>query len=336
MQGINKQFKAKIANEGVVFEKVPRIPFSSPRLNYMTYGGLPRGRLIEFCGEEGGGKTTTALDVIKNAQITIPDKKAALIDVERTFDPEWADKIGVDVDKLILITPEEQTAEQIFEMTKSLIGTGELSIGVIDSLGAMVSAAAYEKTIEDRTYGGISVPLTLFSKEMIPICSRTQCSLIGINQMRDDMNSTYGGAVTTGGRAWRHNCSVRMQFSKSDYIDETGKVLSRGCENPAGHFVRTALLKSKVCKINRKVGFYLLNYLEGIDYVLDIIDIAVKENYIRAAGAWYSFIDPDSGEIYTYNGKELKINGRMAVKQFLLENKDWLDELTDQVNARIS
>ena len=335
MKDLNKKFKTNLVNEGLVFEKVPRIPFSSPRLNYMMYGGLPKGRIIEFAGEEGGGKTTTALDIVANAQKLIPDKKVAYIDVERTLDAEWATKLGVDVSSLILVSPEEQTAEQIFEITKALIETGEISVCVLDSLAAMVSAQAYSKTIEDKTYGGISMALTLFSKEMIPICARTGCMLIGINQVRDDMNSMYGGTTTTGGRAWRHNCSVRMTFMKSDYIDDKGTSLSRSCENPAGHYVKVALVKSKVCKLDRKIGFYTLKYLEGIDSLSDIIDIAIKENFIVGAGAWYSIIDPETGELCQYEGRDLKFQGKAKLREFLEENNEWLEELKEQIFLKI-
>lgn len=331
IKDLNKKFKSNLVNEGLVYDKVPRIPFSSPRLNYMLYGGLPMGRIIEFAGEEGGGKTTTALDIVANAQKLIPDKKVAYIDIERTLDAEWATKLGVDIDKLILVSPEEQTAEQIFEITKAIVETGEISVCVIDSLGVMVSAQAYSKTIEEKTYGGISTALTLFSKEMIPICARTNCMLIGINQVREDMNSMYGGTVTTGGRAWRHNCSVRMTFMKSDYIDEKGASLSRNCENPAGNYVKVALVKSKVCKLDRKVGFYTLKYLDGIDSISDVIDIAVKEGLIVAAGAWYSIIDPETGELCQYDGKDLKFQGRAKLRDFLSDNTEWLDELKEQI-----
>lgn len=333
---VNKKYKTSIINKGVVYTQVPRIPFSSPRLNYMMYGGLPVGRIIEFAGEEGGGKTTTALDVVKNAQKLFPDKKAVYVDVERTFDPEWATKLGVDVASLVLVTPEEQTAEQIFEITKDIVSTGEVSVCVLDSLGAMVSAQAYSKTIEDRTYGGISMALTLFSKELIPICARTGCMLIGINQVRDDMNSTYGGTTTTGGRAWRHNCSVRMTFIKSDYIDEKGASVSRGVENPAGNFVKVALVKSKVCKLDRKIGFYTLRYLDGIDYVTDIIDLAVKYNLINAAGAWYTLIDAETGEVFQQDGKDLKFQGKAKVREFLIQNPEWFEELSEQLSTHFS
>ena len=336
IKDLNKKFKTNLINEGLVFEKISRVPFSSPRLNYMLYGGLPVGRIIEFAGEEGGGKTTTALDVVANAQRLFPDKKVAYVDVERTLDPEWAQKLGVDVAKLILISPEEQTAEQIFEITKAIVETGEISVCVLDSLAAMVSSQAYSKTIEDRTYGGISMALTLFSKEMIPICARTGCMLIGINQVRDDMNSMYGGTTTTGGRAWRHNCSVRMTFIKSDYIDDKGTSLTRGCENPAGHFVKVALVKSKVCKLDRKIGFYTLKYLDGIDAVSDIIDIAIKEGLIAAGGAWYTLVDGETGEVFQKDGKDLKFQGKAKLRDFLLENNEWLEDIKEQIFFKFS
>lgn len=335
IRDVNKKFKSSVVKTGLKFDEVTRIPFSSPRLNYMTYGGIPVGRIIEFAGEEGGGKTTTALDLVANAQRMFPDRQVLYVDIERTLDADWAQKLGVDVDNLILFSPEEQTAEEIMEATKCIVETGSISLCVLDSLAAMVSAQAYSKTIEDRTYGGISMALTLFSKEMIPICARTGCTMIGINQVREDMNSTYGGTTTTGGRAWRHNCSVRMTFQKSDYIDEKGNSIPRASENPVGHLVKVALVKSKVCNLDRKVGFYTLKYLMGIDYVSDIIDLAIKAGIINAAGAWYSILD-ETGEVAQNEGTALKFQGKAKLHQFLSENTDWSDEINEQVLARFS
>ena len=335
MREVNKKFKSDVCKQGLSFDDVKRIPFSSPRLNYMTYGGMPVGRIIEFAGEEGGGKTTTALDLVAHAQKMFPDKQVLYVDIERTLDAEWAEKLGVDIDSLILFSPDEQTAEEIMEATKTIVETGSISLCVLDSLAAMVSAQAYNKTIEDRTYGGISMALTLFSKEMIPICARTGCTMIGINQVREDMNSTYGGTTTTGGRAWRHNCSVRMTFQKSDYLDDKGNSIPRNSENPVGHLVKVALVKSKVCKLDRKVGFYTLKYLTGIDYISDIIDLAIKAGIVNAAGAWYSILDED-GNVAKNEGNPLKFQGRANLHQFLADNSDWAEEINEQVLARFS
>lgn len=330
MKKINKELKQEICNKGVVYDDIPRIPFSSPRMNYMTYGGMPIGRIVEFSGQESGGKTTTALDICASAQKMFPDKKVVIIDIERTFDPIWAAKLGVNVEDLFLITPNEQTAEQIFEITKEIIESGEVSVCVLDSLGVMVSKQAYSKTIEDKTYGGISQALTLFSKEMIPICARTGCLLIGINQVRDDMNSQYGGTVTTGGRAWRHNCTVRMEFAQSDFFDESGVSVTRSTENPAGHAVRARVVKSKIFPCNRKIGFYSLRYLEGIDYIFDTIDVAIKEGAIIAAGAWYSIVNPDTGEVLN------KFQGKAKLKEFLKENPESFNLINEYLLSKNS
>lgn len=336
MKSVNKEFKSDVCKVGIEYPDVRRIPFSSPKLNYMTYGGLPVGRIVEFAGEEGGGKTSTALDIVAHAQKMFPDKKVLYIDVERTLDAEWAEKLGVDTESLILLSPEEQSAEQIFEACIHLVDTGEVSVAVVDSLAAMVSDLDYSKTMQERTYGGISQALTKFSKKMIPICARTECVLIGINQVREDMNSMYGGTITTGGRAWRHNCSVRMEFRKSDYLDDKGNSLSRSCENPAGHLVKVALTKSKVCKLDRKIATYTLKYLEGIDYVSDTIELAIRLGVINAAGAWFSLVNTETGEILEKDGNVLKFQGKSKVKEFLLNNSDIFETLSNSVLALLS
>lgn len=332
----NKKFKNKIVQEGVGYIEIPRIPFNSPRLNYMLYGGLPMGKIVEFSGEEGSGKTTTALDAVASAQKLFPEKRVLYADCENTLDVEWATKLGVDLEKLILLQPDTETAEQVFDIVLDFLDTGEISIAVIDSLGVMISAQAYAKTMEEKTYGGISSALTLFSKKAVPIVAKHKAILIGINQLRDDMNSSYGGTVTTGGRAWRHHCSVRLQFQRGDYIDEKGTSLTRGCENPAGNLVKCSIVKTKVCRPDRKIGFYTLKYLEGIDYIADIIDVAMKEKIITAAGAWYTIWDPETGEAFVdAEDKPLKLQGRAAVKDYLLANPDDLNYIKEEIMKRI-
>lgn len=339
MKEVNRKFNSEILGKGIPqYEGVTKIPFSSPRLNYMIYGGLPVGRMYEFSGDEGSGKTTTALDIVKNAQKLFPDKSVFYADCENTLDTDWAELLGVNVDELVLLQPQTETAEQIFQVIIDAIETGEVSLVVIDSLGVMVSGLAYEKDMEGKTYGGIAAALTLFSKKMIPVLARNKATLIGINQMREDMNSMYGGTTTTGGKGWKHNCSARFQFRKSDYIDNSGTSLTRSCENPAGNLVKCDLVKTKVCRPDRKVGFYTLKYLEGIDYVSDTVDVAAKEGIINKAGAWYTLLeDWQSGTPFVAeDGKPMKFQGKSKLIEFLKENSTYLDFVTGEINKIIS
>lgn len=317
IKDLNKKMKVGNIQLGVDFQEVQKIPFSSCRLNYMTYGGIPVGRIAEFYGADGSGKTTTAIDVAGNAQKMFPDKKVLFVDIEHTFDSCWATKLGLNCDDIIYLDPDSMGAEEVFNMIIELIESGEISLCILDSIGAMVSMQANEKQIGERTYGGISMALTEFSKKITPVLSRTDTAFIGINQVRDDMNSMYGGTTTTGGRAWRHSCSTRLEFRKGDYIDEKGNKLSRACENPCGNVVKVALVKSKVCRPDRKVGFYTLKYLEGIDYISDAVDVAIKVGLVAQGGAWFSLVDTETGEIVN------KFQGKSKLVEHLKEGNNY-------------
>lgn len=323
---LNKKMKNGSIQLGVQFEEMEMIPFSSYRLNYMTYGGLPLGRVAEFFGADGSGKTTTALDVAGQAQKIYPEKKVLLCDIEHTFDKLWAKKIGVDSEKLIYFNPESMGAEEVFNTLLEMLDTGEISVCILDSIGAMVSNQANEKNIGERTYGGISMSLTEFAKKVTPILSRTGTIFIGINQIRDDLNSTYGGVTTTGGRAWRHACTTRLSFRKGNFIDNDGKALSRACENPAGNVVNVHLEKSKVCPPDRKVGFYTLRYLDGIDAISDLFDVAVKEDVIIQSGAWFRM---------NYNEEELKFQGKPKFIDYLKTNPEVLKFIESELDNRL-
>lgn len=327
IKDLNKKMKVGNIQLGVDFQEVQKIPFSSCRLNYMTYGGIPIGRIAEFYGTDGSGKTTTALDVAGNAQKLFPDKKVLFIDIEHTFDPIWASKLGVDCDNLLYLDPDSLGAEEVFNTAIELINSGEISLIVLDSIGAMVSMQANEKEIGERTYGGISMALTEFTKKVTPILARTQSTFIGINQARDDMNSPYGGTTTTGGKCWRHGCSTRLEFRKGNYIDEKGNNLSRACENPAGNIVNVALIKSKVVRPDRKVGFYTLKYLEGIDYISDAVDVAIKLGLVNQAGAWFTLIEPETGEV-----KE-KFQGKPKLVEYLKTNPEAYKQLSSDIDS---
>lgn len=358
---INKKWKEDIASKGIKRMNFKKIPFTSPRLNYMLYGGLPRGKIIEFSGEENGGKTTTAIDVVKNAQKLFKEEweaelndpktsetrkkyleargyqKVVYGDIENTFDEDWARTLGADVDDMYILKPQSQSAEPIFQMILDMIETDEVGLAIVDSLGVMMSQQAYEKDMTEKTYGGISMPLTLFSKKAELLCHKTGCTLIGINQERDNLNSPYGGKTTPGGRAWKYQCVLRMSFAKGSYIDAEGNELNRSCETAEGNKVMVSIIKNKACKPDRKTGFYTLNYTYGIDEVTDMLQVAMRCGVLQKAGAWYSFCDINTGEIVSgADGKELKFQGMNNVVSFIRENEDFREELKNLISEEIA
>lgn len=366
IKDFNKDYKEEIAFRGLPVRNLSLIPFSSPRVNYITYGGLPRGRIIEFAGEEGGGKTTTALDIVANAQKLFMDefnekvafleavpkptktteaelnylksrgaKQVVYIDCENTLDEDWARLLGVDTDRLTILKPLTQTAEQIFEMALTMIETDEVGLMVIDSLGVMLSAQAYEKSMEEKTYGGIAMALTLFSKKAEMACAKYDCTLIGINQMRDNLDPrSFESRITTGGKAWKHNCSMRLMFQKGSFLDINGNEVKRSYETPEGNLVQIDLVKTKVCKPNRKTGFYTLSYTNGIDKIADLVSTAMQYGIIQQTGSWFVFVDDDGVVIEDEDGETLKLQGKPKVIEYL---KDPINQvLRNELEAIIS
>ena len=322
IKDLNKKTKENVVTVGLPSYEFKRIPFTSPRMNYCTFGGIPVGKITEFFGEEHGGKTTTALDIIANYQQSDDSRKVLYVDAENTLDVEWARKLGVDVDNLIVFKPTSQSAEEIFQFILNAIDTGEIGLWVLDSIGALASAQELEKTMEEKTYAGISGPLTVFGRKVEMLMHRHQCTGIGINQIRDDLGAMWAGAVKTpGGKGWKHYCAVRMQFSKGKYIDEDGNDLNSKAESPAGNYVLMSMVKNKSCPPTRRTGFYTLNYEFGIDYLKDLVEVAMKYGIIDKSGAWYSIVDLSTGELIA------KLQGMANVYKYL-ENPDNESALT--------
>lgn len=205
---INKEYDQDIAymgnDENIL--KYELVPFSSPRLTYMMYGGLPMGRMIEFAGAERSGKTTTAMDMIKQCQIKFKkefeedkkeeERKVCFIDVENTFDEKWAKVNGVDLSKLLLIKPQDQYAEQIFEIILEIVATGSIGLVVLDSVAQLQSKQSMEVSMEQKLYGGIAQSLTRFCNRVIPLLGSNNCMCIMINQVREDLTNPYNTFIT--------------------------------------------------------------------------------------------------------------------------------------------
>jgi len=327
IKSLNKDFKNNLIIKGEQYEDCDKLKVTSPRLNYVLHGGLPIGRLIEFYGDENGGKTLIALDAVANFQHSGDERQALWVDAEQTFDKEWATKIGVDVDELLLYKPDEtQGAETIFETVLTLAKTGELGMIVIDSIGVLSSEKELDEktTLLDKQYGGIAIPLTKFAKQMIPLASQHKCTVIGINQEREIINSTYGGKRTVGGKAWKFDVSLRLAVRKGEYFNDKYAKVSSSEESPIGHKVEVSMTKSKNGASDRRNGFFTLRYDIGIDYLYDVVDFATnKLGIIERSGAWYYFPD---GE---------KAQGIGEARKFLENHPDTLKMIEDKIDEAI-
>ena len=326
LKEINKTYKEDIAFKGLERKDFQRIPFSSPRINYMTYGGIARNTITEFFGPESSGKTTTALDIVKNAQAILPKGKAIIyIDVENLFDEKWAQDLGINIEDLILLRPQGQTAEQIFDITEKIICSGEAWLVILDSVGSMVSGSMFEESYEKKSYGGIATPMTRFVNKMVSMLRKYDSTLIILNQVREDMDNPYNQFITPGGRALKHEASLRLMFRQGKFIDADGNELSNKAENPAGHKVEVAIIKSKICKNDRRLGFYTLNYLTGIDWLSDLIEVAMKYNIITQSGAWFY--------IYDENGEQFdRFQGKLKLIEKIKTDKSFKDKVLNLVN----
>lgn len=338
LKEINKKF-GDIAGYGVKQTEYDKIPFTSPRLNYMTFGGLPVGRMYEFAGAEGSGKTTTVFDLIKNAQIKFnkeaketgtEPKKILFMDEEGTFDPVWAGKFGVQVDEIILVQPETANAEEVFDMMMQLIATGEFGLAVLDSVATLVPGQLMGESIEKKAYGGIALSLTRFCNEVKGYLQKYQCTLLMINQIREDLNSMFGGTTTPGGRAFRHTCSARFELRKGKYIDSENRELTNSAENPAGNIVHVVIKKTKVFEPTRRVGYYTIKYLTGPDFMSDYLDVGLQLGVLRQRGAYFDVIDPTTGELLN----EEKIQGKVKMKEQIELHKEWRDLIDNIMNGK--
>lgn len=378
MAELNKKFKAEIINMGTDIIEVDKIPFSSPMANYMTYGGIPVGKITELFGGEGGGKTTSALDICGNAQKKFnqvfeskchslekeinelrqssskeKQKKAdklkqelddiidkgprlvAYVDTEQTLDTRWAELLGVDTDNMLLVRPQEQTAEQVLQIIIEIIATGDVGLVVLDSIPCLVPQSIFTEDMEKKSYGGISQPLTVFCSKVIPYLVQNQCAFIGINQIREDLSSMYNTISTPGGKGWKHACSLRLRFRKDSYLDSKNNELSSKAENPAGNKVAIEIVKTKVCKPDRRLGYYTLNYTSGIDVINDTITLGIQYDIVRKGGSWYTFANEDGSAMTDEEGNVIKLQGMGNVNEYFRNHEDVFNHIQDMINTKM-
>ena len=288
------------------------IPTGSLTLDMaLGVGGIPKGRVIEIYGPESSGKTTVALHIVAEAQKR--GGEAAFVDAEHALDPMYAQKLGVDIDNLIVAQPD--TGEQGLEIAEALVRSGALDVIVIDSVAALVPKAEIEGEMGDSHVGLLARLMSQALRKLTGITSKTGTTVIFINQLREKVGVVYGNPETTpGGRALKYFASVRLDVRKLEAIKNGAEVI--------GNKTRVKIVKNKVAPPFKEAEFDIL-YGQGISKEGNILDVAVNLDIIQKSGAWFSFEGERLGQ------------GRDNVRKYMQDNPDFAKDIEEMVRQRI-
>lgn len=309
LETIEKQFgKGSIMKLGEsTGVEVECTPSGSISLDLALGGGIPKGRIIEVYGPESSGKTTLTLHAI--AEIQKLGGTAAFIDAEHALDPAYAKRIGVDVENLLLSQPDN--GEQALEITETLVRSNAVDIIVVDSVAALVPRAEIEGDMGDAHMGLQARLMSQALRKLTGVISRSNTTVIFINQIRMKIGVMFGNPeTTTGGNALKFYASVRMDIRRISQIKVGDAVI--------GNRTRVKVVKNKIAPPFREAEFDIM-YNQGISVAGDILDLAVSHNIVEKAGAWFA-----------YNGAKIG-QGREAAKTYLQENPEVQDEIAKKV-----
>jgi len=289
-------------------DKVQVVSTGSISLDIATgIGGLPRGRVVEIFGQESSGKTTLALHVAANAQKA--GGIACYIDAEHALDPIFAQKIGVDIDNLLVSQPD--TAEQALEICESLVRSNAVDVIVVDSVAALVPRAEVEGDMGDAHVGLQARLMSQALRKLTAVISRTKTLVIFINQIREKIGVTFGNPeTTTGGRALKFYASMRIEIRRVSGLKDH--------EDNVGNRVRAKVVKNKLSAPFKQAEFDIL-FDQGISYEGDLLDLAVEHKLIQKSGAWFSLDGENIGQ------------GRENARQFLRSNPEITQRLRDRI-----
>jgi recombination protein RecA len=274
-------------------------------------GGYPKGRIIEIYGPESSGKTTLTLHAIAEAQKA--GGIAAFIDAEHAFDRNYAEKLGVDIENLIISQPDN--GEQALEIAENLIRSGAIDIVVIDSVAALTPKSEIEGEMGDSKMGLHARLMSQALRKLTGTISKTHCTVFFINQLREKIGVMFGNPeTTTGGNALKFYASVRLDIRRSSQIKDG--------ENVIGNRTKVKVVKNKVAPPFRTAEFDIM-YGEGVSKTGEILDLAVEFEIIKKSGSWFSYGDTKLGQ------------GRDAVKALIKDNPELAEELEEKIKTQI-
>ena len=311
---IEKQFgKGSVMKMGdQPIAKIPTVSTGSLGLDIaLGAGGLPYGRIVEIYGPESSGKTTLSLSAIAEAQKQ--GKTCAFIDAEHALDPIYAEKLGVNIDELLVSQPD--TGEQALEICDMLVRSGAVELVVIDSVAALVPKAEIEGEMGDSHMGLAARLMSQALRKLTGNIKRANCCVIFINQIRMKIGVVFGNPeTTTGGNALKFYASVRLDIRRIGAIKKGDEVV--------GNETRVKVVKNKIAPPFKQAEFDIL-YNEGISREGEIIDLGVKEDIVEKSGAWYS-----------YNGERIG-QGKDNVRTFLKENPEIAHEIEAKIRGKL-
>lgn len=314
MAQIEKQFgKGSVMRLGEsAHYNVDSVPTGALSLDIaLGIGGVPKGRIIEIYGPESSGKTTIALHIIAQAQKL--GGEAAFIDAEHALDPTYAENLGVDVDSLVVSQPD--TGEQALEITEALVRSGAIDVIVVDSVAALVPKAEIDGEMGDSHVGVQARLMSQALRKLAGVINKSNTICIFINQLREKIGVMYGNPETTaGGRALKFYASVRMDVRRVE-------TLKNGSEF-VGNRTRVKIVKNKVAPPFREAEFDMM-YGKGISREGNVLDVAVNLEIIKKGGSWFSYNEERLGQ------------GRENVKQYMIENPDFTDNIENQIREKL-
>ncbi len=287
---------------------VEAIPTGSLSLDLaLGIGGIPRGRIVEIYGPESSGKTTVTLHMI--AEVQKRGGIAGFIDAEHALDPVYAQNIGVDIDNLYISQPD--SGEQALEIAETMVRSGAIDIVVVDSVAALVPKQEIDGDMGDAVMGAPARPMSQAMRKLTAVISKSNCTVVFINQLREKLGVMFGNPeTTTGGRALKFYASVRLDVRRAESIKQAGEVV--------GSRTKVKVVKNKVAPPFKEAEFDIM-FGKGISRIGDILDLASDHDIIVKSGAWYA-----------YEGNKIG-QGRENAKQYLEEHPDVCSEVENKV-----